>query len=842
MVAVIILVLTVSTLIASMPLANAQVINRPTHSYVTLGVNPVGEGQTENVVFMLVELNPLLGVDSSAVWRGFTVKITAPDNTTETLGPFNADPTGSSYTTFVPTQVGTYKVQAIFPGQWVNGSYTTVTNTGSWSNVTGQPLKSAQLYFAPSESPVETLTVQQKPIPSYPDNPLPTDYWTRPIYGENKGWSVITDNWLMRGYNTMNRPFQNGAAFAPITSGPESSHILWTKPLTFGGEAGGKYGDMVYYTGLSYEQFYEQLILNGRIYYQDHGPVSSADTFGTSVLDLYTGEQIMYLNGVKTDLAQVLDFEAPNEHGLLAFTWSMSGSTTNGTWTMFDAYSEKQILTITNITSGTEAAQSVSTVFGPNGELLSYSITGTGANLRMTLWNSTLAIEGYTNAYFSPRVGSVIDGRKGIQWNVSMPAMSLNPAIVAIGEDYILTQGYDKSGFPYIYQDAAFPMYLERNTDGTYPTSTRYSWIENRTTVYAGYFRTPRNIENGVYCEFDEALAQYHGYDLKTGKELWTTESLSSSGWSVFTYVHIQAYGNLYTVSYDGHIRAFSTTTGQKVWDYYMGPAGSETLYGHWPSRAGFTVADGKIYASNDEHTPNSVMWRGGKLYCLDAYTGEQYWNISGWLRDPAISDGILTAVNSYDNQIYTLGKGPSKLTVVAPSVSITTTTPITISGTITDVSPGAKQNVVAANFPNGLPCVSDESQSAFMEAVYQQKAMPTNMSGVPVTINVIDSNGNYRTIGSTTSNAYGAYSFTWTPDISGDYTVIATFAGTNSYYSSEASAAFHASDPATTPAPTDVSTIQSTVDLYFIPAVIAIIIAIVLSLAVTILVLRKRP
>ena len=76
---------------------------------------------------------------------------------------------------------------------------------------------------------------------------------------------------------------------------------------------------------------------------------------------------------------------------------------------------------------------------------------------------------------------------------------------------------------------------------------------------------------------------------------------------------------------------------------------------------------------------------------------------------------------------------------------------------------------------------------TGFMEAVYQQQPMPTNLTGVPVTINVVDSNGNYRTIGTATSNAYGTYSLTWTPDISGDYTVIANFAGTESYYPSEA-------------------------------------------------------
>ncbi len=775
----ILLTLTLPILTINIPIVDAQIINRPTHSFITLSTNPIGVNQTAVVTFRIVELNPLSsGVFESEVWKGFTIKITRPDGTSEIKGPFNADTTGGYYTTFIPTQTGEYKLQAFFPGQWVNGSYTNVANTGAWSNVTGQPLKTAYLWFEPSESPIVTLTVQQDQITYYPNNPLPEDTWTRPIYGENKGWHTIADNWLMRGYDTMNRPFQNGAAFAPYTSAPESSHILWKKPLTFGGIAGGKFGDKVYYTGLSYETFYEQLILNGRIYYQDHGPVSSRDTFGTNVLDLYTGEQIIYIDNIKTDLAQVLDFESPNEHGLLAFTWSLSGPTSNGTWTMYDAFTGIPLLTITNVTSGSESAQSVSTVFGPNGELLSYSITGTSSNRRLIMWNSTLAIVGFQSAYFSPQRGTIIDGRRGIQWNVSIPQMPLSSSIIAIGEDYILTQGYDKSGYPFIYQDAAFPATLKMNADGTYPDSIQPLWVENRTNIYSGYYRTPRNIESGVYCLFDEAEARYHGYDIKTGRELWKTEPLSDSGWSVFTYVNIQAYGNLYTTSFDGHVRAFDVKNGQKIWDFYMGPAGLETPYGHWPSRAGFTVADGKIYTSNDEHTPDPVMWRGGKLYCLDAYTGEQYWNLSGWMRNPAISDGILTAVNSYDNQIYTIGKGPSATSVTASDDAIPKGSTIMIRGSITDQSPGQK----------GTPCISDQDMSAWMEYLHMQKPKPSDATGVSVDLVAVDSNGHVTEIGTAISDMYGNYGLAWTPPSEGTYQIVANFAGTNSYGSSSAS------------------------------------------------------
>jgi hypothetical protein len=130
---------------------------------------------------------------------------------------------------------------------------------------------------------------------------------------------------------------------------------------------------------------------------------------------------------------------------------------------------------------------------------------------------------------------------------------------------------------------------------------------------------------------------------------------------------------------------------------------------------------------------------------------------------------------------------------------------------------------------------------SDFMEAVYQQQTMPNNITGVPVTISVLDSNGNYRIIGTTTSNALGDYSFTWTPDISGNYVVYSTFTGTNSYYSSQASIGVYASEPAATATPMPTPA-PSAADLYFLPAIAGLFIAILAVGIAVVLMLKKRP
>ncbi len=70
------------------------------------------------------------------------------------------------------------------------------------------------------------------------------------------------------------------------------------------------------------------------------------------------------------------------------------------------------------------------------------------------------------------------------------------------------------------------------------------------------------------------------------------------------------------------------------------------------------------------------------------------------------------------------------------------------IRGTVIDISAGTTQNEQVSTVPQRCTSVSDESKSAWMEYVYMQKVNPCNATGVPVTLNVMDSNGNYRTIG----------------------------------------------------------------------------------------------
>jgi hypothetical protein len=332
---------------------------------------------------------------------------------------------------------------------------------------------------------------------------------------------------------------------------------------------------------------------------------------------------------------------------------------------------------------------------------------------------------------------------------------------------------------------------MKRDTSGAYPTTLTQSWLVNRTDIYRAYAQSYHNIQDGIYATFSEDTCTLHCYSIATGQELWVSEPYTT-GWALFTRAALCAYGNVYTVGYDGHVRGFNGQTGAVMFDRFYGSSGFETPYGTWPSHGGFTIADGKIYVCNDEHSPDANMWRGGKLYCYDAFTGEALWNVSGWLRIPAISDGYLTAVNALDNQIYVIGKGPSKTTVETPSVVLPLGTEVMIKGTVTDQSPGAKDT----------PAISEESMRPWMEYLYMQKTMPTNATGVEVVLTAVDPNGNTQPIGNAVTNFAGSFGIMWKPPVEGQYTIKAEFKGTASYGASFDMACFGVGPATATPPP----------------------------------------
>jgi hypothetical protein len=122
------------------------------------------------------------------------------------------------------------------------------------------------------------------------------------------------------------------------------------------------------------------------------------------------------------------------------------------------------------------------------------------------------------------------------------------------------------------------------------------------------------------------------------------------------------------------------------------------------------------------------------------------------------------------------------------------------------------------------------------------QKPRPTDIKGVDVTLKAIDPNGNAIEIAAITSNAMGQFKKLWIPEVPGEYTIQATFAGSESYWQSYAQTAIGVSQaPDVTPEPT--SNPQSAADLYFVPAIAGLFVAIiVVGALVSTILLKKRP
>ena len=119
------------------------------------------------------------------------------------------------------------------------------------------------------------------------------------------------------------------------------------------------------------------------------------------------------------------------------------------------------------------------------------------------------------------------------------------------------------------------------------------------------------------------------------------------------------------------------------------------------------------------------------------------------------------------------------------------------------------------------------------------QKAIPADVTGVPVSLDAVDPNGNPVHIATVTSDMSGTFGYTWTPDIAGDYKITATFMGDDSYGSSWAQTYATVTEaPQATATPTP-PVQQSSTDLYIAGSTIAVIIAVAI---VGLLILRKRP
>ena len=822
----------------------------PSYSYINVGPNPVGVGQM--VTVNMFHAIPTL---TSAGYEGMMVYVTDPAGHTTTLGPFTSDTTGGTATTFTPDQLGIWKFQMKYPGQ------TITQGPNEW-------------YQQPGESHVFELVVQEEEVTrsSYPVNPLPTHYWETPVSAMNvDNWYGIMGPWYGLSGITFIRTGANfyGGNYNPYTDSVDAGHVLWTKPWGEGGVAGGVQGpgkeDGHFWTTRQYWPQYGPVIMDGRMYSDYYTITRAAAGFnGIVCTDLYTGETLWTIETETENLrvGMQMAYHTLNQYGTVGpfiltdgTHYAINSSTgleypisSRGTaYHVYDGVTGKYIMSIVN-------GSAMTFEVGDAGHLIGYYINNT--DMTMNAINMTNAMVGQQGFSFNLQQDSVVELTRGRIWSKPMitevdgttisPALAINEitegAIVCTG-GFTFGQGFGgtTNGFLVV---------------GAIDTETgNQLWVKNITNsdtdTLEPFTRTEMGIIDGLWINANMQNFNVVAYNARTGVKEWTSQLRGDNGampnyYDIFNLRMSPGPGVSFWRGFGGDVWCLESETGNVRWytntTKLVGAPGLENPYGIWPLwvfECDAITNDVAYFPIGHEYNP--PMFPGAQTLAVNITDGSLVWSELGmYIRSTAVAYGIMLSLNGYDNQIYAFGKGPTSTTVSAPNVGITTETPITITGTVMDVSEGTNQHEVAMNFPNGLPAVSDESQSHWMEYVYQDQPKPTDVTGVPVMISVTDSNGNTYEIGTVTTDDSGTFGFTWTPIVPGEYTVVASFVGSNSYWGSFAETHFFAGEaPQATPEPTPQP--ASVADLYFVPSVIGIIAAIIIVGVVLILMLRKR-
>ena len=115
----------------------------------------------------------------------------------------------------------------------------------------------------------------------------------------NDLWYNISGNWLGLGqlFNSSTGMYNVTGDYNPYTTAPTTAHILWTKPLAFGGLIGGEFSTSGgeyngnYYSTRQYERIFGPIIMNGILYYTEY-PGSVTNPAGWAAVNLQTGQTI----------------------------------------------------------------------------------------------------------------------------------------------------------------------------------------------------------------------------------------------------------------------------------------------------------------------------------------------------------------------------------------------------------------------------------------------------------------------------------------------------------------------------------------------------------------------
>ena len=836
-IATVIMMLAMAISIVALPLANAQPVLRDqkTFPFIEVTPNPVGVGEQ---ALIKLGISQLLGLVNMG-WEGLYVEVETPDEHTITLdndgAGYRTDSTGGTAFIWIPDQVGTYKMRTVFPEQKVQESF--------YDYERGFVAFPEGMTMLGSETDWIEVVVTEEPSVGYPDQPLPAEYWTRPIDPQLRMWCFVSGSWRERGTNSI-AEYQDDA--------PETAHVLWTKELTTGGLTGGLwYPDIPASseTGDAYEgKFAGSIVLNGILYYRIATDPGESALTTTVAVDLHTGEELWRREGQTYSFGMILYFNSFNYDGV--FTYLVDGS-----YNFYDPFNGNWQFGFSDVPSGTR-------FWGPSGEILILVID---YNARwMALWNSTAAGLAHVTAVGSSQ-GSWGNTVHGSTWNCSNPTWGSHCYTwnVTLGDTSTTYQTSVTFGAPAmgIYLDAEVVTGLWYNQSGCRIWSVDFDgherfdkwwnapneWEDGFVTLHVG--GRSDFYEGGFIFVWEKETRQHYAFSVEDGDYMWVTDSEWWSdwyGWGSAEHTWFVYEDHLFSTGVGGILYAYNIADGKTDWTYELTDAYNEPVTGvRWWGWITL-IADGKVYLGTCEHSAEQPLPRGAPLACINASNGAEIWRVNGmyratrWGGNAVMGDSIYATMDTYDQRVYAVGKGPSATTLIIESDVLDEGSPALVKGMVTDVSPGTEEYGLRARFPNGVPAMSDDNMSEWMLYVYKQFAKPADVMGVDVTISVLDANGNFYEVGTTTSDENGYYQLVFDPPVPGEYTVYATFCGSEAYWGSNAQSGLYVvqAPPPTAP-PTEPP--ADPTGTYVTGFGIGIIVVVVVIGLVIILMLRKR-
>ncbi len=589
------------------------------------------------------------------------------------------------------------------------------------------------------------INVQQTPI-AYPvaDTPLPTNFWSFPINVYNREWRNIAGPWYQQYYNASRQSCN------PYTEAPKTAHVLWRNDPVSG--IGGYIGATDQYKGIETTGIYTSSALNirtvmaGRGYYSASGMINCINMTNGQKLWSVPGS---FSTGATRSRAPVLYYFAANTFTIFdAVTGAVSLNTTGMPMTLYD---DPYVLTLDS-----SAAR-----------LIKWTTAGTSTNFASRIiWNTSLSQ--YAGIY----------NLAANWWYViydNIFAMRLSKYLAGLGGG---TAPYESV---IVHKIIAYNMTTGQqiyDSDIVDPTNPDTWWLQQGPCTGSAYGLFYFTITgNPQQMNPPTGAGGYVAFDIYTGKFKWLSEQFNYPWGDFFAYMPMgSGYGYIYSLGYDG-VYALNVSNGKIVWHYTPGNSGMETPYNTWPfGSTGPVIGGGVIFAPETEHSP-TLYYRGNALKAIDAYNGREVWDIMGYWVPTSIAFGTLLATESPSGFTYAFAKGRTATAVEVQNDVYTKGNAILIKGTVTDQSPAQP----------GTPAISDDSMTAWMEYIHMQQPKPTNATGVPVKLTAIDSSGKSTNLGTVWSDTSGLFKKLWTPTVEGEYTIVASFEGSNAYYASSA-------------------------------------------------------